>query len=232
MDDIQAVRGSPEDAIPNTSYGTLAPILMIHIKKLWINGHVASIKQIIDEVLNLDSRARPEDITRYFSDHKDFWEPERIETLRAFEAKQFEDRTRITEHIDSVYDRTFDQIRSLANKAIRNYQNQEYVDAKSLKDLVSAAKILHECQRTTRNIISDKRGGGVGGVGDLASDEFKQATASILGFIQNATINKLIGQEAEILPPIQASDQHDKILNKAKETMGKETKEVQETIAA
>lgn len=152
--DMAAVKGDTESLVPNGTYRTLSPMLLLHAKKLWTGGLVANQDQIVQELLRLDSRIDRQELLRFLQESttSEAWEKERQRTLKKAYERMLEDRDKITEHIDYLYDRIFDTVRHQAESFLGTFSADNIPSSGELRKITAALKDLYHLQRQTRQL--------------------------------------------------------------------------------
>jgi len=207
MDDLEAIQGSPKSLIPNGQYRSLSPIMQLYAKKLWVGGHVANPDQILEEVKALHPSVEASELRRYIESNLPRWADERKHALEVTYQQMLNDRQAITEHVDYTYDNLFDKIRGLTEKTINSLQHEDALAPRTLKQLASTAKELHECQRLTRNLakgtVSHEHRHQIDHNGETR--EFTKQLEELNGILKQAKVKDIIDVDVVLEPETKES---------------------------
>jgi hypothetical protein len=197
MEDIQSVMGQSKDLVPNGTYRTLAPIMQLYAKKLWVGGHVANEEALLNDVCAMHPQIERVELKGYLAAHMASWEPERTATLQKFYDNALEDKDRIHEHIDYTYDALADKLRGMVSKTMDTLATGDAVSPRHLKSISSTLKEMREVQREIRGLQSGKAPATHNHlhISNEQTKAFQKQSEDMKAFLKGARVSEVIDVE-------------------------------------
>lgn len=161
QNDFEADKPARQSIIPNGTYPTISPLIMLHMRRLFITGTTLEYSDIIQTVQRLDKRIDPDVAERFLKENAPTWMDERERFLERQWERLLEDSAKLKELIDERYDRSFKVIQEICDQQLEHAMvlSEEGIIPNKLFNLKSVAETLekaYSCQRLARGMAQGK----------------------------------------------------------------------------